>query len=165
MLRVSSDLLGENAGGPGNALGFRYYGLEPVVTVLASKTSRKLISRYNIEVMISPLLQHQGYDIIPVENKVYLMALFPELYHLHRMSFNKIFNKIAIQATALMAADKEAIGLSCRRMALCVSCSYEIIVYSVLKHAHNQLTIYSTHLRASLGKRILSNIQPTLPFH
>ena len=36
-----SDLLGENAGGPGSALGFQYYG-GPVVTVLASKTSRKL---------------------------------------------------------------------------------------------------------------------------
>ena len=34
------DLLGENAGGPGSALGFQYYG-GPVVTVLASKTSRK----------------------------------------------------------------------------------------------------------------------------
>ena len=35
-----SDLLGENAGGPGSALGFQYYG-GPIVTVLASKTSRK----------------------------------------------------------------------------------------------------------------------------
>ena len=34
------DLLGENAGGPGSALGFQYYG-GPVVTVLASKTSRE----------------------------------------------------------------------------------------------------------------------------
>ena len=38
------------------------------------------------------------------------------------------FNKIAIQGTAQMAADKEAVGLSC---------SYEIIVYSVLKHNIN----------------------------
>ncbi|KAK2178858.1 hypothetical protein NP493_524g01017 [Ridgeia piscesae] len=35
------DLLGENAGGAGNALGFRYYGLAPVITVLASKTSQR----------------------------------------------------------------------------------------------------------------------------
>ena len=39
---VFPDLLGENAGGAGNALGFRYYGLAPVTTVLASKTSRKV---------------------------------------------------------------------------------------------------------------------------
>lgn len=37
----SSDLLGENAGGQGAALGFQYYGNGPIVTVLASKTSRK----------------------------------------------------------------------------------------------------------------------------
>ena len=36
---IISDLLGENAGGPGAALGFQYFG-GPVVTVLASKTSR-----------------------------------------------------------------------------------------------------------------------------
>lgn len=35
------DLLGENAGGQGAALGFQYYGNGPIVTVLASKTSRK----------------------------------------------------------------------------------------------------------------------------
>ena len=35
------DLLGENAGGQGNALGFQTFG-GPTVTVLASKTSRKL---------------------------------------------------------------------------------------------------------------------------
>ena len=35
-----SDLLGENAGGAGNALGFQIYG-GPVITVLASKTSRE----------------------------------------------------------------------------------------------------------------------------
>ncbi len=35
-----SDLLGENSGAQGNALGFQIFG-GPVVTVLASKTSRK----------------------------------------------------------------------------------------------------------------------------
>lgn len=38
----STELLGENAGGQGAALGFQMFG-GPVVTVLASKTSRKLI--------------------------------------------------------------------------------------------------------------------------
>ena len=41
------------------------------------------------------------------------------------------FNKIAILATAHMAADKEAIH---RLKTLSVSCPYEIIVYSVLTH-------------------------------
>ena len=36
-----TELLGENAGGQGAALGFQYFG-GPVVTVLASKTSSKL---------------------------------------------------------------------------------------------------------------------------
>ena len=35
------ELLGMNAGGQGAALGFQFYG-GPVVTLLASKTSRKL---------------------------------------------------------------------------------------------------------------------------
>uniref|UniRef100_K1QAR1 Protein PTHB1 n=1 Tax=Magallana gigas TaxID=29159 RepID=K1QAR1_MAGGI len=35
------DLLGENAGGQGAALGFQYYGNGPIVTVLASKTSQR----------------------------------------------------------------------------------------------------------------------------
>ncbi len=35
-----TDLLGDNAGGQGNALGFQTYGGQ-VVTLLASKTSRK----------------------------------------------------------------------------------------------------------------------------
>ena len=37
-----TELLGENAGGQGAALGFQYFG-GPVVTVLASKTSSKLL--------------------------------------------------------------------------------------------------------------------------
>ena len=47
------------------------------------------------------------------------------------------FNKIAIQATAQMAVDKEALAYrksTCTNLS--VSSSYEIIVYSVLKHAH-----------------------------
>lgn len=50
-----TDLLGMNAGGPGSALGFQFYG-GPLVTMLASKTSRKyttnmfLIFLYNTEV-------------------------------------------------------------------------------------------------------------------
>lgn len=35
-----TDLLGMNAGGQGAALGFQFYG-GPVITLLASKTSRK----------------------------------------------------------------------------------------------------------------------------
>ncbi|XP_064598108.1 protein PTHB1-like [Liolophura sinensis] len=37
---IFPDLLGENAGGPGAALGFQYYG-GPLVTLLASKTSQR----------------------------------------------------------------------------------------------------------------------------
>ena len=37
---IFPDLLGENAGGPGNALGFQIFG-GPILTVLASKTSRE----------------------------------------------------------------------------------------------------------------------------
>ncbi|XP_013408659.2 protein PTHB1-like, partial [Lingula anatina] len=37
---IFPDLLGENAGGPGNALGFQFYG-GVVVTMLASKTSQR----------------------------------------------------------------------------------------------------------------------------
>ena len=49
------------------------------------------------------------------------------------------FNKIPIQATAQMAEDKEAVGFKSRVhiyicMNLSVSCSYEMIVYTVLKH-------------------------------
>jgi hypothetical protein len=40
------DLLGENAGGQGAALGFQYYGNGPIVSVLASKTSRKFLVLY-----------------------------------------------------------------------------------------------------------------------
>ena len=46
------------------------------------------------------------------------------------------FNKIAIQATAQMATDKEAVSLSRVHMYLSVSCPYEILVYSVLKHVN-----------------------------
>ena len=49
----------------------------------------------------------------------------------------KILKKIATQATALMAADKEAVGLSRVHMnePKCIlPCLYEIIVYTVLKH-------------------------------
>ena len=48
------------------------------------------------------------------------------------------FNKIAIQARAQMAADKEAVGLSRVHMyeSKCIL-PYEIIVYSVLKHINN----------------------------
>jgi hypothetical protein len=40
-----TDLLGENAGGQGAALGFQYFG-GPVVTVLASKTSSKFFINF-----------------------------------------------------------------------------------------------------------------------
>ena len=38
---IFPDLLGDNAGGAGNALGFKYFGMEPVITLLASKTSQR----------------------------------------------------------------------------------------------------------------------------
>ena len=40
MLVCVPDMLGMNAGGQGAALGFQFYG-GPIVTMLASKTSRK----------------------------------------------------------------------------------------------------------------------------
>ena len=47
------------------------------------------------------------------------------------LSYRAPFNKIAIQATAQMAADKEAVGLSrVLSLNLTVSCPYEIIVRS-----------------------------------
>ncbi|KAK3082884.1 hypothetical protein FSP39_007920 [Pinctada imbricata] len=38
---IFPDLLGENAHGPGAALGFQFYGMGSIVTVLASKTSQR----------------------------------------------------------------------------------------------------------------------------
>ena len=43
-IRIFADLLGENAHGPGAALGFQFYGMGTIVTVLASKTSREYMS-------------------------------------------------------------------------------------------------------------------------
>ena len=68
-----------------------------------------------------------------------------------------------------MAADKEAVGLS-RVHIPSVSCPYEIIVYSVLKHIHTaRMHTVSRQfiplIYGPLGKRILSKIQPTLPSH
>ena len=53
---------------------------------------------------------------------------------------------------------------------LSVSCPYEIIVYSVLKHIntarmHTSSRQFIPLIYRSLGKRILSKIQPILPFH
>ena len=53
---------------------------------------------------------------------------------------------------------------------LSVSCPYEIIVYSVLKHIntarmHTISRQFIPLIYCSLGKRILSKIQPILPFH
>ena len=53
---------------------------------------------------------------------------------------------------------------------LSVSCPYEIIVYSVLKHIntarmHTISRQFIPLIYRSLGKRILSKIQPILPFH
>ena len=46
-------------------------------------------------------------------------------------------NKIAIEATAQIAADNEAVAFSRVHMyELSVSCPYEIIIYHVLKHMH-----------------------------
>ena len=52
-----------------------------------------------------------------------------------KTGINTRFNINAIQATAQMAVDKEAVGLSRVHMyESSVSCPYEIIVYSVLRH-------------------------------
>ena len=53
---------------------------------------------------------------------------------------------------------------------LCVYCPYEIIVYSVPKHInttrmHKISRQFIPHIYGPLGKRMLSNIQPTRPFH
>ena len=53
---------------------------------------------------------------------------------------------------------------------LSVSCPYEIIVYSVLKHIntarmHTISRQFIPLIYCSLGKTILSKIQPILPFH
>ena len=53
---------------------------------------------------------------------------------------------------------------------LSVSCPYEIIVYYVLKHIntarmHTISRQFIPLIYGPLGKRILSNIQPTLPIH
>ncbi|XP_059177174.1 protein PTHB1-like [Physella acuta] len=50
------DMLGENAGGQGSAIGFQYYGGGPVVTVLASKTSQRYrLQSDQLETMWLPL--------------------------------------------------------------------------------------------------------------
>ena len=55
-------------------------------------------------------------------------------------------------------------------MNLSVYCPYEIIVYSALKHIniarmHTISREFIPLIYRPLGKRILSKIQPTLPFH
>ena len=72
-----------------------------------------------------------------------------------------------------MVADKEAVDLS--RVHMCestvsVSCSYEIIAYSVFKYIntarmHTISRQCIPFIYGPLIKRILSKIQPTLPFH
>ena len=80
--------------------------------------------------------------------------------------------KVAIQATAQMASDKEAVGLS--RVHTCMnlseSCPYKIVVYSVLKVKHINTTRMHTiscqfipFIYGPLGEQILSSIQPSLP--
>ena len=59
--------------------------------------------------------------------------MYGQWRHGELVRINKVFNKIAIQATAQMAADKEASRES-TCVNLSVSCPHEIIVYSVLKH-------------------------------
>ena len=82
------------------------------------------------------------------------------------------FNKIAIQAAADVAADKEAVVLSRVHMyeSKCILCPYEILVYSVLIHIntarmHSICRQFIPLFYGPLGERIFSNMQPTLPFH
>ena len=80
------------------------------------------------------------------------------------------FNKIAIHARDQMAADKEAVGLSRVHMYESKITHYEIIVYSVLKHIytarmHTISRQFIPLIYRPLRKRILSKIQPILPFH
>ena len=73
-----------------------------------------------------------------------------------------------------MAAGKEAVGLSRVQMYECrglgVSCPSEIIAYYDIKHTnttrmHTLSSQFIPLIYDPLRKRILSNIQPTLPFH
>ena len=83
------------------------------------------------------------------------------------------FSKVAIQATAQMVADNTRKTLAYREstcMNLSVTCPYEIIAYSVLKHIistrmHTISRQVSPLIYGPLRKRILCKIQLTLTFH
>ena len=69
-----------------------------------------------------------------------------------------------------MAADKALAYQESTCTNISVSCPYEIIVYSVLKHIntarmHTISRQFIPLIYRSLGKRILSKIQPILPLH
>ena len=61
MFDFLTDLLGENAGGQGNALGFQTFG-GSTVTVLASKTSRELY--FHQLLLLRNLAGMQRYNIV-----------------------------------------------------------------------------------------------------
>ena len=87
----------------------------------------------------------------------------------HHKTESTRFNKIKQQLRWLRTRK----SLACRDSTctnLSVSCPYEIIVHSVLKHInttriHTIIWQFIPLIYGHLGKRILSNIQPTLPFH
>ena len=83
-MALLADLLGENAGGPGNALGFRFYGLEPVITVLASKTSREC----NVNAVKVPGLTH---DRVLFYNWLVVFLQFAERYRLQCDEFDAMW--------------------------------------------------------------------------
>lgn len=58
---IFPDLLGENAGGQGSALGFQFFGGGPVVSILASKTSQRYrLQSDQLEAMWLPLRELVG---------------------------------------------------------------------------------------------------------
>ena len=82
------------------------------------------------------------------------------VYSLSAFTLTDLTRLQSKQQLRCMGADKESAGLSessCRPTILCVSCPFEIIFYSVLKHTNTTPVLectqsadfYSTHLRYS----------------
>ena len=86
---------------------------------------------FRADISVPTPTDHQN-DVVSVScSHVSTFAFSPRCLWFYNFLLNlsEDFNKIAIQATAQMAADKEDVGLS----RVDVYESYEIIVYSILK--------------------------------
>ena len=85
--------------------------------------------------------------------------------------FNKILTRLPSKQELRWLRTRKPLAYresTCTKLS--VSCPYEIIVYSVLKHIntarmHTISRQFIPLIYCSLGKRILSKIQPILPFH